>query len=227
MLFIGIDPGASGGIAVLDERGAIVCVGKMPESDRDLLDYLETAGGQRGDRGPARAIIERVWSSPQMGVASAFKFGMNVGAWKMALAAARIPYEEIIPSKWQTIMGCRVGTSRAAGGPVGGDKNITKRRAQALFPDVRVTHAIADALLIAEFCRRINSGAQLTTRAPQKGLFDHGEEDRRLEELEEQIAEGREGEGAAEAATEGAAGHGGSRHRGDRARRARLRRRAG
>jgi hypothetical protein len=36
-----------------------------------------------------------------------------------------------------------------------GDKNVTKSRAQELFPEVKVTHAIADALLIAEYGRRI------------------------------------------------------------------------
>ncbi len=35
-----------------------------------------------------------------------------------------------------------------------GDKNVSKRRAQELFPALKVTHAIADALLIAEFARR-------------------------------------------------------------------------
>ena len=36
-----------------------------------------------------------------------------------------------------------------------GDKNVTKRRAQELFPGARVTHAVADALLLAEYCRRL------------------------------------------------------------------------
>ncbi len=36
----------------------------------------------------------------------------------------------------------------------GGDKNVTKRKAQELFPEIKVTHAIADALLIGEYARR-------------------------------------------------------------------------
>jgi hypothetical protein len=35
-----------------------------------------------------------------------------------------------------------------------GDKNVSKSRAQELFPSIKVTHAIADALLIAEHNRR-------------------------------------------------------------------------
>jgi len=38
----------------------------------------------------------------------------------------------------------------------GGDKNVSKRRAQELFPEIKITHAIADALLIAEYARRTN-----------------------------------------------------------------------
>ena len=36
----------------------------------------------------------------------------------------------------------------------GGDKNVTKRKAQSLFPWVKVTHAIADSMLLAEYCRQ-------------------------------------------------------------------------
>jgi hypothetical protein len=57
----------------------------------------------------------------------------------------KIPFEEVSPVKWQKVMGC---LSK-------GDKNVTKAAAQRLFPDIKITHAIADALLIAEYGRRI------------------------------------------------------------------------
>ena len=79
-----------------------------------------------------------------MGCVSAFTFGRGYGALLMALTAARIPFDVVQPAKWQQGLGCRSG----------GDKHVTKRRAQQLFPSVTVTHALADALLIAEFCRR-------------------------------------------------------------------------
>lgn len=154
-VFVGIDPGVGGGIAAVDGSGSVVAVSKMPETDRELFDLLAKvvdASLLENGTTQVRAVIERVWSSPQMGVASSFKFGTNVGACRMALAAAGIPFDEVLPTKWQTAMGCRVGKSRASGG--GGDKNITKRRAQALFPGIKVTHAISDSLLLAEFCRR-------------------------------------------------------------------------
>lgn len=142
-VFVGIDPGQSGGIAVI--CGLDVRVVKMPETERDLLDYL--CGCHDLSDGDITAVLEKVSSSPQMGVSSAFKFGIGVGQLRMALTAAKIPFDEVLPQKWQKVMGCRTG----------GDKNISKRRAQALFPGVKVTHAFADALLIASYCRRARS----------------------------------------------------------------------
>src|SRR5678816_2283590 len=138
MIFIGIDPDLSGGIAALDASGAVVSVVAMPATEVDVLVALKFSDG-------ARAVLERVSASPQMGTVSAFTFGRGFGGLRMALAAQMIPFDEVTPGKWQQVMGCRTG----------GDKNISKRRAQALFPSVKVTHKIADALLIAEYCRRL------------------------------------------------------------------------
>lgn len=168
MRYIGIDPGASGGIAMIDDRSAeFVLAWKMPATDCDILALLENVIFYDGQRGVVHAVIEKVnpgvFGRPgaKMGVVSAFTFGGGYRALKMALAACRIPYDEALPMKWQTAMQCRSK----------GDKNITKARAQALFPQIKVTHAIADALLIAEFCRRLHSGAA-PARPAQKGLFD-------------------------------------------------------
>jgi Holliday junction resolvasome RuvABC endonuclease subunit len=150
MIYIGIDPGVSGGLAILEADGSIVDVFAMPGTERDLLDAFNPFAAP--DLGPcpasaprAHAMLERVYSSPQMGVASAFTFGKGYGALLMALTAARIPFNQVVPAKWQQVMGCR---SR-------GDKNVTKQRAQQLFPDTKITHAIADALLLAEYGRRL------------------------------------------------------------------------
>ena len=138
-LHIGVDPGLSGGIAFIPSTGT-PWAHKMPETDKDLMDLLRDATSIA----PAKALIELVHSSPQMGVKSAFTFGEGYGRLQMALTALGIPYERVRPAMWQKAMGCMTK----------GDKNVSKRRAQELFPDIKVTHAIADALLIAEFNRR-------------------------------------------------------------------------
>ena len=138
-LHIGIDPGLSGGIAFIPSNGT-PWAHKMPETDKDLMDLLRDATSIA----QAKALIELVHSSPQMGVKSAFTFGEGYGRLQMALTALGIPYERVRPAMWQKAMGCMTK----------GDKNVSKRRAQELFPDIKVTHAIADALLIAEYNRR-------------------------------------------------------------------------
>jgi hypothetical protein len=161
VIYLGIDPGVTGGIAFVDEHSAVVNAVKMPESDRDLYDLFTTWPASRlptSGIGPWRAVIERVHASPQMGVSSAFTFGKGFGRLLMALTAAAIPFDEVSPRKWQPAMGVlypkeSTQTER---------KNISKARAQQLFPGLTVTHAIADALLIAEYNRRSYNRQQVT-----------------------------------------------------------------
>ena len=140
MTHIGIDPGKTGGIAVIRDDGPQAW--KMPETRRDLWDLIVDLE----DRG-CFAVVEKVHTSPQMGVKSAGTFMQGKGEVLMALTAAGIPFEEIAPGRWQRSMQCLTK----------GDKNVTKRRAQELFPQLKVTHSIADALLIAEYCRRVRA----------------------------------------------------------------------
>lgn len=226
MTYIGIDPGVSGGIAAISN--GIALAWKMPETDRDIVDLLRAVAPVRGE---ARAMVEKVnpgvFARPgqerKMGVVSAFTFGGNYRALKMALTACDIPYDEVLPVKWQTALGCRSH----------GDKNITKARAQQLFPEYpRITHAVADALLLAEHCRRLHSGQAVTATPAQQGLFN-GKEDEEGKELhiiiagDEEIGEVVEeiiaGERAAYATHRHATGNGRPGHRGDRKGRARLR----
>jgi hypothetical protein len=147
MLFVGVDVGAHGGIAVIDDKGRVLRAVAMPETDQDILDALFWPMREMPLL-PCRATLEKVASSPQMGVVSAFSFGGWYRALKMGLTAARIPFDEVGAFKWQRRLECLSG----------GDKNVTKARAQQLFPGPKMTHAIADALLLAEYGRREHIG---------------------------------------------------------------------
>jgi len=138
---IGLDPGKGGGIA-FNEGGQTRAI-KMPETLGDLRDALEPYAS-----GDAFAFLEKVHSSPQMGVKSAFTFGEGFGSLKAMLACLYIPFQLVRPQVWQKTMGCMTK----------GDKNVSKRRAQELFPNQKVTHALADALLICEFGCRLRGG---------------------------------------------------------------------
>lgn len=143
MLVIGIDPGSSGAICGIDEHGLLIH--KLSGTEKDAREFLCEFGSDPKD---SFAYIERVHSMPKQGVSSVFKFGQSYGFLRGLLIGLGIPFEEVTPQKWQKAMGCMSK----------GDKNVTKAKAQQLFPGVKVTHAIADALLIAEYGRRVRSG---------------------------------------------------------------------
>lgn len=140
---IGIDPGANGGIAWIDYNGK-ACVEKMPDSLQDLWELIcDITNYPRSsiDGRSYKAYIEQVSSSPQMGVVSSFSFGRGYGNLEMALTAAGIPFERVRPQVWQKALGCLTK----------GDKNVSKRKAQELFPSIKATHWSSDALLIAHY----------------------------------------------------------------------------
>lgn len=141
-MYIGIDPGKSGGIAWLSKQGHAHAI-KMPETEKDLWNTINILADD-----DCFCYIEKVWALPGVSVKSAFNFGQNVGQLGMALTAAGIPSDPIRPQVWQQALGCMTK----------GDKNVSKNRAQKLFPKIKITHAIADALLIAEYCRRVRCG---------------------------------------------------------------------
>jgi len=139
MEFIGIDPGVSGAISVIDNNGKQIAFIKNKETERDVQEFLNSHNMAYF------AVIEKVHSMPAQGVASSFKFGKSYGFLRGILVASGIPFEGVSPQKWQKVMECRTG----------GDKNVSKARAQQLFPTEKITHATADAMLLAEYCRRL------------------------------------------------------------------------
>lgn len=153
-VYVGIDPGMSGGIAVI--RGGVASAVAMPATERDI--WLEI--GRHFDFGAPGvwAVIERntgyVGGEGNPGSAM-FKFGRLSGLLEMALVAASIPYESITPAVWQRALGI---PTRKLGEEKRRHKNKLKAHAQQLFPDAGATLNTCDAILIAEYCRRKQEG---------------------------------------------------------------------
>jgi crossover junction endodeoxyribonuclease RuvC len=145
-LYLGVDPGMSGGIALLHETGAIVHVQAMPETERDTAELLEEFASR-----VRFALIEKVTPMPKQGLGSTWTFGQHYGFLRGLLVVLRIPFDQVRPQVWQSELGCRTG----------GDKNVSKAKAQQLWPAQKITHAIADALLLAEHCRRKSAMRQI------------------------------------------------------------------
>lgn len=136
---IGIDPGrSSGGIAHV--RGPGDCEAwKMPATIPDMWALIKKLAPNSH-----LGILEKVNAMPKQGVSSTFKFGHSAGSLEALLVASGVPFVLVTPTKWQTALSCRTK----------GNKNITKEAAQRLFPSIKMTHALADALLLAEYGRR-------------------------------------------------------------------------
>jgi hypothetical protein len=79
---------------------------------------------------------------PMNGCMANFKMGYSLASYETMLKLLKIPYELIPPQRWMKRLDCMTG----------GDKNVTKDKAIKMFPNVKVTHAVADSLLIAKYC---------------------------------------------------------------------------
>tara|TARA_E500000331_G_C17071391_1_gene632766 strand:+ start:219 stop:665 length:447 start_codon:yes stop_codon:yes gene_type:complete len=143
--YLGIDPGKSGAICSIDSGGNATVVTKTDKTYRDIWNKLNGIGD-------CVAVIELVNAMPNQGVVSTFKFGESFGLLLGLLTAAGISFERVRPAVWCKEFGLKKKKEESNTDW----KNRHKQLAQELFPDVDVTHATADALLIAEYCRRKN-----------------------------------------------------------------------
>lgn len=168
-LIIGIDPGKGGGIAIISEDGEARAY-KMPETASDLFDLLPTDTEFYPLLPVPIVYVEQVNAGPKMASRAAFKFGQCVGEIRMACIANGLRLEYVTPMKWQKAMGL-LSKGRKLGEGDTAKKNRNKARAQELFPGIKVTHALADALLIAEYGRRLRSG-ELTPMSPASNQLE-------------------------------------------------------
>ncbi len=155
MTYIGIDPGARGGLVAM--WAGCMDVVPMPGTERDIWQWF----AEYAPPMDTIAVIEKVGGYVDTGPGhgppgpAMFNFGWGYGGLRMAMIATGIPFEEITPQRWQKALSI---PPRKKGESKKDWKNRLKARAQQLFPQVAVTLATADALLIAEYCRRKHEG---------------------------------------------------------------------
>ena len=160
MIYIGVDPGKNGGIAVIGYEN------KQEQNKRKIDVYVyqddtliklvkDIAYFRNVLKEDSICYLEHVHAMPKQGVSSTFNFGMNFGFIQGVLKAYGIPYELVTPQKWKKEFSC---TS---------DKNTSIEVCKRLFPNVNLKatdrckkdhDGIAEALLIAEYGRRHYNG---------------------------------------------------------------------
>lgn len=152
---IGVDPGKTGGLCLLNGKGEILTLQVMPQTERDIWEWLH---GWRSLQPLGKMMAQIEWIHPAIlgiGKSSMSKLYGNYMALRMALIAAEIPFEDVKPRAWQKGLGIspRKKTENRTQW-----KNRLKAKAQELFPKEKITKDTADALLIAEHCRRKHRG---------------------------------------------------------------------
>ena len=145
---LAIDPGKSGGI-VIGLPGQAVTGFHMPETCGELLRKLELAIASGANTAYMEDII--FYNGIDRPGSSMVKYGMMWGRVEGMLHALKtIRIVLVHPKKWQGAL----GIVKKKGTPQPEWKNQLKAEAEKLFPDIKVTLAIADALLILEAARR-------------------------------------------------------------------------
>jgi len=186
VLVIGIDPGANGGIAIIPvyafhETKTIALADYTLYQIADMFKEIRYGSPDISDQEyRLDTQVEVFLEEPQLprftpkkaqfSVQAHNKLGRSLGQLEGLCIAMNWRVNGLSPQKWQNALGCKTG----------GDKNVSKSFAEAAFPfltrtsakgivssrgvgTVRsaVTHAIADALLIAAY-----GYLQYTTRVP-------------------------------------------------------------
>lgn len=144
MIYIGIDPGVSGALAVISEGREAKVMTWEPNA------YIAAFRAISASTECSIACLEKVSAMPKQGVTSMFNFGENFGYIRGLLEANGIPYELVTPKKWQKEFSVT-------------DKNGSIEVCKRLFPGVNLRRTekcrndhdgMSDALLMAEYARR-------------------------------------------------------------------------
>ena len=151
MIKIGIDPGLSGAIVVLEDDLPTEWY-RMPTMKTGSANRVNAAALAAiirrtiFDDEETRAYVELVSSMPGQGVASMFSFGHSAGVIQGVLGAYKMPVKMVTPQSWK---------KRA--GLIGKDKEASRTLAIQMWPEWRdldkkgAGQAFADAAFIALF----------------------------------------------------------------------------
>jgi len=147
MIYIGIDPGAKGAMAILLPGRETPDIAPF-----DKGDYIQRLGTIRWDSSEmCICCIEQVHALPKQGVTSTWNFGVSYGWLLGILDALSIPYQPITPQKWKREFGLTSDKAQSV--------EVCKR----LFPGINLLRTersrkeddnMAEAALLALYAKR-------------------------------------------------------------------------
>ena len=108
MKIIGIDPGLSGGIAVLENNKVldifdmpVMAEGKKNKRQLNSAQLVKLIKDNISKNEEVSVVVEQVNAMPGQGVTSMFNFGQTFGAIKGVCAALGLPIFFVRPAKWK------------------------------------------------------------------------------------------------------------------------------
>lgn len=138
---LAVDPGVSGGMALYSPKKGIRL--QKFTTEPEFIDFVKNIGTD------VTAVVEHVpkYIGNEMRASHSFTLGYNVGFEIGTLKALNIQVDLVRPQKWQGWMKIPgiAGTKGAK------RKRILRDHAKSLYPDLKVTLANADALLILDY----------------------------------------------------------------------------
>ena len=108
MKIIGIDPGLSGAIAILENKNVlklfdmpVMAEGKKNKTQLNSAQLVSIIRENIKNNEEVAVVVEQVNAMPGQGVTSMFNFGQTFGAIKGVCAALNLPIFFVRPSKWK------------------------------------------------------------------------------------------------------------------------------
>ena len=108
MKILGIDPGLSGAIAILDKKKVlnlfdmpVMAEGKKNKKQLNSAQLVDIIRENSIGDDEIVVVVEQVNAMPGQGVTSMFNFGQTFGAIKGVCAALNLPIFFVRPSKWK------------------------------------------------------------------------------------------------------------------------------
>ena len=155
MKIIGIDPGLSGAIAVLENNKVlnmfdmpVMSEGKKNKRQLNSALLVNLIKESIENSGEVAVVVEQVNAMPGQGVTSMFNFGQTFGAIKGVCAALKLPIFFVRPSKWKKHFEL-----------INSSKDASRTKAIEMYPQIseRLSRKKdvnkADAILIARYFR--------------------------------------------------------------------------
>jgi hypothetical protein len=131
-----IDPGASGGLALLNREGNVEAF-PMRDGMTEQIDAIRHIAVTNPG---LTAIIEKVgFHRPGNSAVSTAKFARHCGHLEAALYSVGVPFEDVAPGTWMKALGALPADKTAR-------KNAIKEQVARRFPHLDVTLKTADAL---------------------------------------------------------------------------------